>query len=86
MSADDSRSGLVKIEDIGGHQGTIELSVMGLPAGAAAKIVPELLLAGETAVLTLTTEEAGLGESTVTVTGPKDKPNRQRFFTLAVGE
>ncbi len=86
MTPDDGRSGLVQIKSIEGYQEKVELSISGLPEGVSAEITPNPLPAGESAVLTLTTKDAALGENSLTVSGSSGSLSRQRSFTLAVGE
>ena len=77
---------LLTVKSIEGYQETVELSINDLPQGVTAELTPQSVTAGETAVLTVTTEDAPLGEVTITVEAISGTRNRQRSFTLAVVE
>lgn len=86
MTPNSSRSGLIQIKSSEGYQERVTLAASGLAEGVRAEIVPETVMAGETAVLTLTAENAALTEGIVTITGLSGTLTGQRTFKLTVVE
>jgi hypothetical protein len=64
----------------------VDLALSALPLGVTADINPQSLHAGETAVLTLTTKNAPLGETMLTIRGTSGTLTHERSFTAAVVE
>ncbi len=84
MAPNSSRSSLIQVKSSEGYQETVTLAVSDLPDGVTAQIVPETVIAGEMAVLTLTTEDAALADGAVTITGVSGSLTRQQSFKLAI--
>ncbi|NCF65791.1 MAG: hypothetical protein GWP61_07445 [Chloroflexi bacterium] len=86
MSQNNTRNGTVKINSIEGYTEAVQVTVEDLPSGVTAKIDPNPLLAGETAVLTLTTTGAALGNYSLTVSGTSASFQHSGPLELAVVE
>ncbi len=86
FAPNDSTSGRIYITSKEGYQEPVDLVISGLLDGVTTAINSQAVIAAETTVLTLKTEQAALGETAVTIEGTSIALNRRRTFKLALVE